>query len=310
VCPLYLTEQEVDELLTPADAIDAVEESLRRLARGAVLSQPRIRLALDDGVYSVTAAVDGELGYAGHKSYLWTTSGTPDVVVLLELEATRIAAVIEADKLGRLRTGAASGVAARYLAREGAATLGMIGAGRQAAAQIACIREAVPTLNHVFVYAPNADRLAEFCREHGCEPAQTHRDAADADIVVTVTTSKDPVLRGEWLREGALLCAVGGSDPESRELDNAVLERATFVCCESREQARQEAGDLIEPVAQGVLDWLEVHELQEVVTGELRGRESAEDIVLFKSNGIAACDLAVGARVVDLARERGAGTDV
>ena len=241
------------------------------------------------------AAVDRELGYAGLKSYAWTTSGTPFVVVLFALAApTRIEAVIEADKLGQLRTGAASGVAARYLAREGAASLGVIGAGRQAATQIACIRAAVPTIEHVSVYARNAERLAEFCREHGCEPAESHREAADADIVVTVTTSKDPVLRGEWLREGALVCAVGANDPRRRELDNAVLERAAFVCCDSREQSQQESGDLIEPVEQGVLDWLEVHELQEIVTGELRGRESPEDIVLFKSNGIAAWDLAVG----------------
>ncbi len=311
VCPLYLTEQEVAELFTPAEAIDAVEESFRRLARGSVQNQPRTRLGLDDGVYAVMAAVDQELGYAGLKSYAWTMSGTPFVVVLFALAApTRIEAVIEADKLGQVRTGAASGVAARYLAREGAASLGVIGAGRQAATQIACIRAAVPTIEHVSVYARNAERLAEFCREHGCEPAESHREAADAEIVVTVTTSKDPVLRGEWLREGALVCAVGANDPRRRELDNAVLERAAFVCCDSREQSQQESGDLIEPVEQGVLDWLEVHELQEIVTGELRGRESPEDIVLFKSNGIAAWDIAAGARVVELARERGAGTEV
>src|SRR5262249_29093246 len=131
-----------------------------------------------------------------------------------------------------------------------------------------------------------------------------HRDAADADIVVTATTSKDPVLRGEWLREGALVCAVGANDPARRELDNAVLARASFVCCDSREQSRLESGDLIEPVERGVLDWLEVHELQEVVSGELDGRASDADIVIFKSNGIAAWDLAAGARVVELARAR------
>ena len=127
---------------------------------------------------------------------------------------------------------------------------------------------------------------------------------------MTVTTSKDPVLRGEWLREGALVCAVGANDPARRELDNAVLERAAFVCCDSTEQARLESGDLIEPVERGVLDWLEVHELQEVVAGEVQGRASEDDVILFKSNGIAAWDLAVGARVVELARERGVGLDV
>jgi alanine dehydrogenase len=128
--------------------------------------------------------------------------------------------------------------------------------------------------------------------------------------VVTATSSADPVLRGEWLQPGALVCAMGANVPQHRELDNVVLERAAFVCCDSLAQARRESGDLIEPVEQGVLDWLEVHELQEVVAGEVDGRSSADDIVLFKSNGIAAWDVAVGARAVELARERGVGREL
>jgi ornithine cyclodeaminase/alanine dehydrogenase-like protein (mu-crystallin family) len=304
---LFLTEQDVADLLTPADVLEAVEQSFHRLAAGAVDNRPRERLPLEDGQYAVMACVDRELGYAGVKSYAWTMTGTPFAVLLFALEApTRLEAVIEADKLGQLRTGAASGVAAKYLARPGARTLGVIGAGWQAASQIACIRAAVPTIEQVTAYSRNAERLAEFCRENDCSPAETHRDAADADVVVTVTTSKDPVLRGEWLREGALVCAVGANDPKRRELDNAVLERAAFVCCDSREQSKLESGDLIEPVERGVLDWLEVHELQEVVAGHLDGRAAETDIVLFKSNGIAAWDLAAGARVVELARARDA----
>jgi alanine dehydrogenase len=256
------------------------------------------------------ACVDRELGYAGLKSYAWTPAGTPFVVLLFSLEEARLEAVIEADKLGQLRTGAASGVAARYLAKSGAATLGVIGCGWQAASQIACIRAALPSVGRVVVHCRNQERLAAFCRENDCDPAELHRDAAEHDIVVTVTTSKDPVVRGEWLQPGALVCAVGANDPLRRELDNAVVERAAFVCCDSCEQSRKESGDLIEPVDQGVLDWLEVHELHEVVAGEVPGRASEDDIVVFKSNGIAAWDLAVGARVVELARERGVGSEL
>ena len=149
----------------------------------------------------------------------------------------------------------------------------MIGCGWQAASQIACIRAALPGIERVVVY----------CRERGAARARSaasttasrrsrNREAAEQDVVVTVTTSKDPVLRGEWLRDGALVCAVGANDPSRRELDNAVLERAAFVCCDSLEQSKLESGDLIEPVERGVLDWLEVHELQEVVAGEVQGR--------------------------------------
>jgi ornithine cyclodeaminase/alanine dehydrogenase-like protein (mu-crystallin family) len=126
--------------------------------------------------------------------------------------------------------------------------------------------------------------------------------------VVTITTSRDPVLRGEWLAPGALVIAAGANVASRRELDNTVLERATFVCCDWLEQARLESGDLIDPVASGVLDWLEVHELHEVVSGEIAGRQSDDDIVLFKSNGLAAWDVALGAEALRRARERGVGT--
>jgi ornithine cyclodeaminase/alanine dehydrogenase-like protein (mu-crystallin family) len=159
----------------------------------------------------------------------------------------------------------------------------------------------VPRIEEVVAFCRNEQRLAEFCREVGAEPGESHRDPAAADIVVTITTSRDPVLRGEWLRPGALVCAAGANRPQARELDNAVLERAAFVCCDSLADAKLESGDLIEPVEQGVLDWLEVHELQEVVAGGLSGRQAADDIVVFKSNGLAAWDLAVAARAVELA---------
>ncbi|HET9673166.1 MAG TPA: ornithine cyclodeaminase family protein [Gaiellaceae bacterium] len=305
--PLYLTEAEIGELLTPRDALDAVEACFIRQARGAIDNRPRTRIPVEEGVFALMAASDTELRFAGLKSYVWVPGGTPFVVVLFDLERAELAAVIEADKMGQLRTGAASGVAAAHLAKSNATTLGVIGCGWQAETQVACIREAVPTIERVVVYCRSESRLEEFCKRVGAEPGETHRDAGEQDVVVTVTTSKDPVLRGEWLRPGALVCAVGANEPGARELDNAVLERATFVCVDSREQARLESGDLIEPVAQGVLDWLEVHELHEVVAGEVRGRQRDDDIVVFKSNGIAAWDVAIGAVAIERARERGVG---
>ena len=308
--PLYLTEAEVAELLTPADALEAVEGCFRRLAAGAIENVPRRRSRLEGGVFAVMSAIDRELGLAGLKSYAWLDEGTPFVVVLFDTERAELAAVIEADKLGQLRTGAASGVAARYLAREGASSLGVIGCGWQARSQVACIRAALPAIERVVAYCRTEKRLRDFCRETGAEAGESHRDAAAQDVVVTATTSRDPVLRGEWLQPGALACAIGANDPRHRELDNVVLERAAFVCCDSVEQARLESGDLIEPVEAGVLDWLEVHELQEVVAGELSGRQADDDIVLFKSNGLAAWDVAIGAVALERARERGVGTQV
>ena len=217
---------------------------------------------------------------------------------------------VEADRLGQLRTGAASAVAARYLAKPDARTLGLIGAGWQAETQLACLRAVLPELERVVAYSRNAERLADFCARFDCEPGEYNRDAAEQDVVVTITSSRDPVLRGEWLQPGALVCAAGANRPEARELDNAVLERATFVCCDSLEQARIEAGDLVEPVERGVLDWLEVHELAEVVGGETTGRQADDDIVVFKSLGIAAEDVAAAALVYERALDHGAGTQL
>src|SRR3954464_11790151 len=308
--PLYLTEQDVAELLTPADAVEAIEACFRRMAAGSVENRPRYRLGLEEGGLAGMAAADLELGYAGAKVYAGFRDGARFVVLLFRADSPELVAVIEADKLGQLRTGAASGVAAKHLARSGARSLGLIGCGWQAESQLAAIRAALPGLERVVAYCRNAERLAAFCEEHGAEPGESHRDAGECDVVVTVTTSKDPVLRGEWLRPGALVCAVGANDGRRRELDNVVLERAAFVCCDSRENAKLESADLIEPVESGVLDWLEVHELQEVVADEIAGRQSDDDIVVFKSNGLAAWDVAVAAAVVERARAAGAGREL
>lgn len=306
--PLYLNESDVDSLLAPADAVGVIEESFRRMADGEVEIAPRRRLRLQDGLLADMAAADLGLGLAGAKVYAAFGEGAAFVLCLFDASKPELVAVIEADQLGRLRTGAASGVAARHLAPPGARTLGVIGCGSQAETQVACIRAGVPSIERVVAYCRTADRLAEFCERVDAEPAESHRDAAGQNVVVTITSSKDPVLRGEWLDPGTLVIAAGANHPSRRELDNVVLERAAFVCCDWIEQARVESGDLLEPVAAGVLDWLEVHELHEVVSGVVQGRQSEADIVVFKSNGLAAWDVALGGEALRRAREHGVGT--
>jgi alanine dehydrogenase len=286
--------------LTPAGARAAVHASLERLARGVVDNPARVRSALPGGVFAVMPCVDRELGYAGLKTYAWLPGGTPFLVVLFSIDRAELAAIVEADTLGQRRTAAASAVAAQLLAREGAATLGVFGCGRQAASHVVALREALPSLERVVVFGRNEDRVAAFCKQHGCEAAAGPRQAAECDVVVTATTATDPVLHGEWLRPGALVLAIGANDPSARELDDAVLERAAFVCTDSRAQAREEAGDLIAPAERGTLDWANVRELQDLVARETATRESEDDILVFKSNGLAAWDLAAAAHVVEL----------
>jgi ornithine cyclodeaminase/alanine dehydrogenase-like protein (mu-crystallin family) len=305
--PLYLSEGDVRSLVTPGDAVAAVEGCFERMARGGVENAPRRRLRLEDGRLADMAASDLGLGYAGAKVYAGFAEGAAFVVALFDAAKPELVAVVEADHLGRLRTGAASAVAARHLAKAGAASLGVIGCGNQAQTQVECIRAAVPAIERVVAYCRTESSLRAFCERVGAEPGESHRDSAEQDVVVTITTSRDPVLRGEWLRPGALVCACGANVQGARELDNVVVQRAAFVCCDSKEQAAIESSDLLEPIEVGTLDWLEVHELHEVVGGDVIGRQSDDDIVLFKSNGIAAWDVAIAARAVELARERGAG---
>ncbi len=314
--PLWLSEDDVASLVSPGEAVPVIEDSFRRMAGGQVELMPRRRFPVEGGYFAVMAAADGGLGMAGLKSYTVVEGRLQFVVCLFDLadgpagSAGSLAAMIAADRLGQVRTGAASGVAAAHLARAGAVSLGLIGAGWQAESQLAAIQAAVPSIERVVVSSRTRERAAAFAARHGAEIAESPGDAGACDIVVTATTSRDPVLRGDWLREGALVCAIGANDPRARELDAEVIARATLVCCDSLEDARLESGDLIEPVAAGRLDWLEVQELHAIVVGELPGRQSDADVIVFKSNGIAPWDVALGAEVVRRARERGVGTEL
>ena len=306
--PLWLSEEDVASLVTPGDAVPVIEECFLRMAEGRVELMPRRRFEVEGGVFAVMAAADRGLGVAGLKSYTVVEGKLQFVVCLFSLADGSLTAMIAADRLGQARTGAASGVAAKHLARSGATSLGLIGAGWQAESQLAAIRAAVPSISRVVVSSRRAESAAAFAEQHDAEAAENPTEAGACDVVVTATTSKDPVLRGDWLQDGALVCAIGANDPRARELDTQVIARATLVCCDSLEDAKLESGDLIEPVAAGQLDWLEVQELHQIVSGELPGRQRETDVVVFKSNGIAPWDVAIGHEVVRRARERGVGT--
>ena len=268
--PLYLTEADVEALLSPADAVDAVE------ARSGASRPARSRTGRATGSASTKAGSPSwrrrtsSSATPAPRSTAPSRPGRGFCVLLFDARAPELHAVIEADALGRLRTGggerrrrAAPRARGRGLARRDRLRLAGARAGRRHPRRRAGHRARRRLVPHA-----GASRSV-LRRAPAPSRARAPRDAAEQDVVVTVTTSRDPVLRGEWLGPGALVCAVGANDGRSRELDNVVLERAVFVCCDSIEQARIESADLIEPVEGGVLDWLEVHELHEVVAGEV-----------------------------------------
>ena len=252
------------------------------------------------------------LGFSGLKSYT-SVAGVNRFVVLLYDGEGRLAAVMDADRLGQLRTGAASAVATRFMAREDASRLGVFGAGAQARAQIEAIR-AVRPIEKVTVYARTADKLKAFCREMAeatgikIVPAAGPEAAVrDQDIVATATTSSEPVFQGEWLAAGVHINAVGSNCLSRREIDVETVRRSACVIVDSLEQARLESGDLERAAEEEAFYWEDARELGLVVVGEFPGREDAGEITLFESQGVALEDVALAAEIYRRALEAGTG---
>lgn len=311
---LYLCEAEIERLLTMEVALEAVESAFRAVAAGRVHNLSRQRLHPASGVYFHTmAAADETCGYFGAKLYSSSPAGTRFLVPLYRAETGVLVALLEADALGRMRTGAASGVATKYMARPEAARVGLLGSGHQAPTQLEALAR-VRRLESVRVYSPNPERRRAFADKMGPAlglrvEAVTSAEAAvrETDIVVVVTNARQPVLEGAWLAPGTHINAVGANFPQKRELDDAVVARAARIVVDSREQAQLEAGDLIGPFEGQPERWQQVHELSQVVAGQVSGRGGPEEITLFKSNGVALEDVTAAARVYERARAEGVG---
>jgi ornithine cyclodeaminase/alanine dehydrogenase-like protein (mu-crystallin family) len=252
----------------------------------------------------------------GLKAYATVRGSAKFVVLLFSTETGALLAVIEADRLGQMRTGAASGVATKYLARPDADRVGCYGTGWQARSQLEAVC-AVRRVREIRVYGRDPERRARFAEEMtsglGVSVTAVERPEAaarDASILVTITGSKTPVLEGRWIAPGAHVNAAGSNALQRAELDVEAVRRAGLVVTDSLEQARLECGDLVVPIEQGVIRWEDVRELGEVVAGKRPGRRSPEEITLFESQGVAMEDVAVAARLVARARERQAGREI
>jgi alanine dehydrogenase len=315
--PLLLSEEDVKSLLTMPLAIEAVENSFQRLADRSALVHSRQRLHLPSKSYlHYMAAADGVSGYTGLKIYTSSGKGLRFLVTLFSAESGDLVALIEADFLGQMRTGAASGVATRYLARENARKVGMIGTGLQARTQLLAITQ-VRKLDGIRVFGRDAGRRERFAKEMSevlripVTAAASAEDAVrDAEVVVTSTTSTLPVLEGQWLKAGVHINAIGANFPQKRELDAEAVGRCDVIVVDSRAQSKLESGDLIQAFGEDEAQWSGVRELADVVAEKVAGRTSPNEITLFKSNGIATEDVVVAGRIFELAREHGIGRDV
>lgn len=310
---LFLREADIEALLTMDEAIEAVEAAFRALGEGNAQNRPRARVYVPGGVLNVMSAALPDAGVLGLKSYTGFRGGVRFLVLLYSAGDGRLLAVIEADRLGQMRTGAASGVATRLLARADATSVGLIGAGWQAQSQLMAVC-AVRPIQRVWVCSRTESSAQAFARAMSDQlgitltPVTSAEEAVrDADIVITATSARDPVVQGDWLQPGQHVNAIGSNQAARRELDSAAVARCDRVIVDSLDQAQIEAGDLIAPITEGRFGWERVDELAAVIVGRAPGRSSPDEITLFKSLGLAIEDMAVAARVYARALAEGRG---
>jgi alanine dehydrogenase len=311
---LHISEAEVQQVLTMPMALQAIEEISRKQAADEVSVHPRRRFELPSGgFFHYMAAADYTAGFLAMKQYTFVRGKIRFLVPLYEIATGDLLAMIEADYMGQLRTGAASGVATKYLARRDASVAAIIGTGGQAKTQLEAIA-AVRKLSSARVFSRNAERRRQFAQEMSqrigvsVEPANSSAEAVrGANIICTATTASQPVLRGADLASGMHINAIGANHAHKRELDEEAVSCADVIVVDSIEQSRQEAGDLIIAFKGDEICWTGVKKLSDVVAGKLSGRTSDTEVTLFKSNGIASWDLAVAMQVYAKAREKGLG---
>jgi ornithine cyclodeaminase/alanine dehydrogenase len=264
----------------------------------------------------VMSASAKTLGFMGYKAYASSRKGANFHVGLFDGKTGAFVALIQADYLGQMRTGAASGVATEFMARPDASEAGIFGSGKQARTQLLAVCR-VRKIRRVQVYSPNeehrrrfADEMSELCRTE-IEPVPRPEMAAeDKDIIITATSSREPVLNGHWISEGTHINAIGANFLGKTELDTVAVRMCESIVVDSKEQARLEAGDFVQALEDGSIQWSDVHELGHVIIGRYTGRAHPQDITLFKSLGIAIEDVATAGHVYRTALEQGIGRSI
>ncbi|MBV9123544.1 MAG: ornithine cyclodeaminase family protein [Planctomycetes bacterium] len=312
---LMLTEEDVRQLLTMEMALEAVENVLRNQALDEAQNVPRSRVQAESAMLHVLSASARTLGFMGFKAYATSRLKKTDTfhLSLYDGKTGSLLAVMQADFLGQMRTGAASGVATEYMARPDAAEVGLFGCGKQARTQLLAVCQ-VRKITRVQVYSLHEEHRRRFAREMSdqcqteVEPVPRPEMAAeDKDIVITATTSREPVLNGHWIAEGTHLNVVGSNFLNKAEIDAVAVRRCQSIVVDSKDQARLEAGDFVQALEEGSIHWADVHELGQVIVGRYTGRAHPQDVTLFKSLGIALEDVAVAAAVYAKAKAAGVG---
>ncbi len=313
---IYLTEQDVTNLLTMNDALAAVELAFKAQATGDATNESRRRVRANGAILMTMSGAITSLGTFGLKAYTVAKGKARFHVSLYDTATGELLALIEADKLGQMRTGAASGIATKYLAREDAISVGIYGTGWQAQSQLTAVC-AVRKIESVKVFSRSEEKrnlfslkMSEQLGIANITAVSEPQAAADSDILITVTSSAKPVLEGAWLKPGTHINTAGGNSIMRSEVDDEVIKRSNFIAVDSKDQAKIEAGELVFPVEKGLLTWERVQEVCHVVNGAVQGRKSPEDITLFKSLGLAIEDVATATWIYRKAQSLHVGKNI
>jgi ornithine cyclodeaminase len=313
----YLSEADIREVLTMPMAIERVEQAFIDRAHGRAFDIPRRRTRQPGGHLHIVQGAAPEINTIGFKAYYVRPDRSRTFLVhLINHAQGNLEAMLEGDWMGQMRTGAATGVAAKYLAREDASVVGLFGSGRHAVTQLEAVC-AVRAIREVKVFGRNAERVKTFCAAMGpkvntlVRPATSREETVrGSDIIVVMTKSAEPLFDGNLLEPGQFIAATGANALNRREIDDIAVKRSDVIVVDSVEVAMGECGDLLAGVEAGTIYWENIPTLGDIIIGRRPGRTSAQQITLYESHGMALQDLYTGRRVLELAIARGLGTEL
>ena len=313
---LFLRDDEVNACVSMDNMLTAIENMQRRFGQGEAFNLARRKIIAPGGLLAVMGGgllYDGVLGV---KTYTVVKGRYSFHVSLYDAETGGLLCYTQANRLGQLRTGATTGVATKYLAKEDSATVGIIGTGNQALTQLEAIKK-VRDIKRVKAFSRTPERREAFARAaaDALDIEVSAADSAEAavrdtDLVVCIAATMEPVVQGEWLSGGCTLIAAGPTTWRAREVDDAALTKASRLIIDSVEQAPGESGDLASAVDRGLLQWSQLEELRHIVAGKAGGRVNRDEVIYAKLQGTGVADVAAAKLAYDNARKSGAGTEL
>ena len=300
---IWVSEEKVAELLPMDECINVLEQSFRQQAEGTIVNKPRYRIRMPKGFFHLMSAGYTDPPVVGLKAYTTFKNGSSAIVLLFDGENGDLLATLEANNLGKIRTGAASGVATKYMARSVKPVVGIIGSGFQASTQVESISR-VRDIKKVLCYSRNPEKRKAFAQSlsnsldidvTACASAE--ECTSQSDIVTTITTSRLPVFPGASLQPGTHVNAAGSNHWMRQEIDTTTVERSNVIVVDDLVQAKTECGDLFPAIEQGLTRWELIHNLGDIVSGNFTGRPDDQAITLYESQGIALQDVAVALHI-------------